>query len=486
MPQLVLCVIVLALCGCKTRVEGLSFGSNDGSTDGATRDAMIAAGAEPNDVDRILNTEGIIYTDQCGLNSDQCAPGNLDFCYDNSYAVGSTLRQKPKEFYTQFCPPPPPPPPPPPTKKPPNNSCPYAHDGECDEPMYCGDGTDCSDCGNCATQEVDDTCRYALDGECDEPGYCALGTDCTDCDYCGGHRRLSEERVALKMDDEAGAEPEAEPVAEPEAEPPAAPEPPTVPEQDVYIMRLLKEQLDLRVAAEKAKYARLVTKLTGICDATQAVYELTSPNRRDEERWLREHYDTLSDVNIENTPLEELCKIEPEVENTAYYHMRVLEDFFSDELFNEVQAAAPKPAMKMDDEDAAAPPAAAAVPAAEPEPEAEAEPVTVVMAEPAVVAELATQVVTGDFQTFQLLPSRIEQLPTERQQQLEEKQEEMRELQQNLMTSRSPNLIRSYMVTHADLCMEIQRLSVPPTAITRDDAPRHLCCPILHVLMEDP
>eukprot|EP01050_Picozoa_sp_SAG11_P017508 SAG11_NODE_2533_length_3246_cov_40.379409_3_plen_249_part_00 len=89
------------------------------------------------------------------------------------------------------------------TKKPPNNSCPYAHDGECDEPMYCGDGTDCSDCGNCATQEVDDTCRYALDGECDEPRYCALGTDCTDCDYCGGHRRLSEERVALKMDDEA-------------------------------------------------------------------------------------------------------------------------------------------------------------------------------------------------------------------------------------------------------------------------------------------
>eukprot|EP01050_Picozoa_sp_SAG11_P031403 SAG11_NODE_9744_length_883_cov_4.644133_1_plen_202_part_10 len=40
------------------------------------------------------------------------------------------------------------------TKKPPNNTCPYAHDGECDEPMYCGDGTDCSDCGNCATQEV--------------------------------------------------------------------------------------------------------------------------------------------------------------------------------------------------------------------------------------------------------------------------------------------------------------------------------------------
>eukprot|EP01050_Picozoa_sp_SAG11_P013097 SAG11_NODE_1507_length_4776_cov_55.272611_4_plen_244_part_00 len=89
------------------------------------------------------------------------------------------------------------------TKKPPNDSCPYAHDGECDEPMYCGDGTDCSDCGNCATQEVDDTCRYALDGECDEPRYCALETDCTDCDYCGGHRRLSEERVVLKMDDEA-------------------------------------------------------------------------------------------------------------------------------------------------------------------------------------------------------------------------------------------------------------------------------------------
>eukprot|EP01050_Picozoa_sp_SAG11_P030610 SAG11_NODE_9133_length_939_cov_4.560714_1_plen_176_part_01 len=96
-------------------------------------------------------------------------------------------------------PPPPPPVPPPPaatgeddvpavTKKPPNNTCPYAHDGECDEPSYCGDGTDCSDCGNCVMMqgEIDDTCRYALDGECDEPRYCALGTDCTDCDYCGG------------------------------------------------------------------------------------------------------------------------------------------------------------------------------------------------------------------------------------------------------------------------------------------------------------
>eukprot|EP01050_Picozoa_sp_SAG11_P017001 SAG11_NODE_2392_length_3410_cov_20.904259_4_plen_229_part_01 len=85
--------------------------------------------------------------------------------------------------------------------------------------------------------------------------------------------------------------------------------------------------------------------------------------------------------------------------------------------------------------------------AAAPEPEpaaAEAEAVTVVMAEPAAEPEPATQVVTRAFQAFQLLPSRIEQLPTERQQQLEEKQEEMRELQQNLMTSRSPNLIRSY------------------------------------------
>eukprot|EP01050_Picozoa_sp_SAG11_P024889 SAG11_NODE_5440_length_1559_cov_2.223288_1_plen_478_part_01 len=76
--------------------------------------------------------------------------------------------------------------------------------------------------------------------------------------------------------------------------------------------------------------------------------------------------------------------------------------------------------------------------------------------------------------------------PTEREQQLEEKQEEMRELQENLRTSCSPDEIRSYMDTYADLSMEIQQLSVPPTAITRDDAPRYLCCLITWVLMEDP
>lgn len=33
------------------------------------------------------------------------------------------------------------------------NSCHFAHDGECDEPMECDPGTDCEDCGNCPAQE---------------------------------------------------------------------------------------------------------------------------------------------------------------------------------------------------------------------------------------------------------------------------------------------------------------------------------------------
>jgi hypothetical protein len=72
-------------------------------------------------------------------------------------------------------PPAPPPTPPPPPAPSGGDSCPYANDGECDEPTYCHSGTDSTDCGG------NDSCPYANDGECDEPTYCHSGTDRTDC-----------------------------------------------------------------------------------------------------------------------------------------------------------------------------------------------------------------------------------------------------------------------------------------------------------------
>lgn len=66
------------------------------------------------------------------------------------------------------------------------DTCEFANDGACDEPLLCATGTDSTDCtgaaGNCT-----DTCASANDGECDDGGpgavyaVCALGTDCGDC-----------------------------------------------------------------------------------------------------------------------------------------------------------------------------------------------------------------------------------------------------------------------------------------------------------------
>ena len=71
--------------------------------------------------------------------------------------------------------------------------------------------------------------------------------------------------------------------------------------------------------------------------------------------------------------------------------------------------------------------------------------------------------------------------PTTRQQLLLLCQAEYRELCEMLLQARSPNLIRSYMCTHHDLCMEIERLSTEPS-----DAPDHLICPFSYNLMGDP
>ncbi|WP_343716339.1 hypothetical protein [Inquilinus sp.] len=86
------------------------------------------------------------------------------------------------------------------------DSCPFAHDGECDEPGIgsgaCAAGTDTTDCqakqgAAPATPAApakpgwgDDSCQFAHDGECDEPGrgtgLCSAGTDASDCSAADG------------------------------------------------------------------------------------------------------------------------------------------------------------------------------------------------------------------------------------------------------------------------------------------------------------
>lgn len=66
------------------------------------------------------------------------------------------------------------------------NSCRWANDNMCDEPMNCAIGTDTADCQNSSATAASqggfgNSCTYANDGECDEPFYCALGTDQNDC-----------------------------------------------------------------------------------------------------------------------------------------------------------------------------------------------------------------------------------------------------------------------------------------------------------------
>ncbi len=69
-----------------------------------------------------------------------------------------------------------------------SNSCPWAFDGECDEPGIgtgaCLPGTDTFDCRG-ASFDWSNSCPWAFDGECDEPGIgtgvCLPGTDTYDC-----------------------------------------------------------------------------------------------------------------------------------------------------------------------------------------------------------------------------------------------------------------------------------------------------------------
>jgi len=75
----------------------------------------------------------------------------------------------------------------------PDDSCPWAFDGECDEPGIgtgaCLPGTDTFDCAG-GGFDGSNTCPWAFDGECDEPGIgtgaCLPGTDAYDCRGAAG------------------------------------------------------------------------------------------------------------------------------------------------------------------------------------------------------------------------------------------------------------------------------------------------------------
>jgi len=66
-----------------------------------------------------------------------------------------------------------------------DDSCAFAMDGECDEPVVCEAGTDTTDCDNAGPE----SCPFAMDGECDEPDICHTGTDTTDCGGSAGGGR---------------------------------------------------------------------------------------------------------------------------------------------------------------------------------------------------------------------------------------------------------------------------------------------------------
>ncbi|MBM4282493.1 MAG: hypothetical protein FJ137_17655 [Deltaproteobacteria bacterium] len=61
-----------------------------------------------------------------------------------------------------------------------SDTCVWANDNECDEPVLCEPGTDTTDCSG-GGGGSGDTCVWANDNECDEPNLCASGTDTTDC-----------------------------------------------------------------------------------------------------------------------------------------------------------------------------------------------------------------------------------------------------------------------------------------------------------------
>eukprot|EP01050_Picozoa_sp_SAG11_P013833 SAG11_NODE_1647_length_4512_cov_6.823929_1_plen_191_part_10 len=191
MPQLVLCVIVLASCGRKTKVEGFTW-DREGPFEQYIDTDLVDSyrGCHPD-----MSLCEVYNNDSGTLGSNMirrfCNPtvaydvqvwgGGTDFstvsdvCADLAAGGGTAAPTPP--------PTPAPPPPPPPQRQPP------AATGEGEEGDDDGEQTFTNMFGKrCISCLTMDTCRYALDGECDEPRYCALGTDCTDCDYCGGHR----------------------------------------------------------------------------------------------------------------------------------------------------------------------------------------------------------------------------------------------------------------------------------------------------------
>jgi hypothetical protein len=183
--QIVMCVVALALgmlvanmltnvCGCKTRVEGLSFGSDKD----ATGRAMINAGINEIDARSILNDSA---GDGCMSGDQMCsgppwtgslAPDKIDQCFQTR-GVGTALGAggRSSSFYGQFCPEPPPPPP-----------CNTITDiGECgttDGCQFCG-GTEqgtCVDSGQCDAFPENDDCPIGSWQSCDVAGTLCTGT----------------------------------------------------------------------------------------------------------------------------------------------------------------------------------------------------------------------------------------------------------------------------------------------------------------------
>eukprot|EP01050_Picozoa_sp_SAG11_P013375 SAG11_NODE_1558_length_4679_cov_139.454148_1_plen_869_part_00 len=146
---------------------------------------------------------------------------------------------------------------------------------------------------------------------------------------------------------EPEAEPEAEPVAEPEAEPTTEPEPETVSvdPQDVQILKLIKEQFDIKLAEKEAQIQRL-TEVLGRPIRTIAGYDGGYWDECNED--VRQEFcDELEQAGIDDidcVSLSTLRRYVPDIEGSVYYQLRAAYEYVT---HGGGQASR---AMKMDDE----------------------------------------------------------------------------------------------------------------------------------------
>lgn len=154
-----------------------------------------------------------------------------------------------------------------------------------------------------------------------------------------------------------------EPEAEPEAEPVAEPQPQTVSVEDVQILKLIKQQFDIKLAEKEAQVRRL-TEVLGGPIKTIAGYDggYWDECREDVEQQFCGELKQAGIDDIDCVSLSTLRQYVPDIEGSVYYELRAAYEYVThggvgrmDTATIKIQAVARgravRRAMKMDDED---------------------------------------------------------------------------------------------------------------------------------------